>query len=138
MFLVTLTQFVFLINRFDFFGIYVVMFLEILRTLLQALSVFSLLIVAFGLSFFLLMRTEVYIVKLHILFLSLSAMVCDILDELNDRMFVLCNVQFETKLFILRCCKKNYDEYYTAIDYLMVLWPILFFHNNPVEMMSII
>lgn len=83
-----LTQFVFHINRFDFFGIYVVMFLEILRTLLQALSVFSLLIVAFGLSFFLLMRTEVYIVKLHILFLNLSAMVCDILDELNDRMFV--------------------------------------------------
>lgn len=83
-----LTQFVFLINRFDFFGIYVVMFLEILRTLLQALSVFSLLIVAFGLSFYLLMRTEVYIVKLHILFLNLSAMVCDILDELSDRMFV--------------------------------------------------
>ncbi|XP_060077074.1 transient receptor potential cation channel subfamily A member 1-like [Ylistrum balloti] len=47
------------LQRFDVFGIYVVMFLEILSTLIQALSVFSLLIVAFGFAFFLLMKTEV-------------------------------------------------------------------------------
>ncbi|CAG2194102.1 ANKTM1 [Mytilus edulis] len=46
------------LQRFDVFGIYVIMFLEILRTLLQALCVFSLLFVAFGLSFFLLLRHE--------------------------------------------------------------------------------
>ncbi|VDH91361.1 transient receptor potential cation channel subfamily A member 1 [Mytilus galloprovincialis] len=47
------------LQRFDVFGIYVIMFLEILRTLLQALCVFSLLFVAFGLSFFLLLRHEI-------------------------------------------------------------------------------
>ncbi|CAL1534373.1 unnamed protein product, partial [Lymnaea stagnalis] len=36
------------LQRFDFFGIYVVMFLEILRTLVQVLCVFSILIIAFG------------------------------------------------------------------------------------------
>ena len=45
--------------RFDFFGIYVVMFLEVLRTLLQAVCVFSVLIVAFGLSFHMLLSKEV-------------------------------------------------------------------------------
>ena len=50
---------VFIDYRFDILGIYVVMFLEILRTLLQALFVFSLLIVAFGLAFFLLLKNEV-------------------------------------------------------------------------------
>ncbi|KAK7475034.1 hypothetical protein BaRGS_00033715 [Batillaria attramentaria] len=47
-----------ILQRFDFFGIYVVMFLEILRTLLAALSVFSIVIVAFGLSFHMLMKNE--------------------------------------------------------------------------------
>nr|KAG5700757.1 hypothetical protein BaRGS_034960 [Batillaria attramentaria] len=47
-----------ILQRFDFFGIYVVMFLEILRTLLQALCVFSVLIIAFGLSFFMLLGHE--------------------------------------------------------------------------------
>ncbi|KAL5022245.1 hypothetical protein ScPMuIL_001400 [Solemya velum] len=46
------------LRRFDLFGIYVVMFLEILKTLLQALCVFSILIIAFGLSFYILLRTE--------------------------------------------------------------------------------
>ena len=40
--------------RFDFFGIYVVMFMEILKTLLQVLLVFSILIVAFALTFYIL------------------------------------------------------------------------------------
>ncbi|KAL5022254.1 hypothetical protein ScPMuIL_001409 [Solemya velum] len=46
------------LRRFDLFGIYVVMFLEILKTLLQALCVFSILIIAFGLSFYILMGAE--------------------------------------------------------------------------------
>ena len=36
-----------------------VMFLEILKTLLQILSVFSILLVAFGMAFFMLMNKEV-------------------------------------------------------------------------------
>ncbi|XP_052746471.1 transient receptor potential cation channel subfamily A member 1 [Bicyclus anynana] len=44
-----------LLQRFDQVGIYVVMFLEILQTLIKVLMVFSILIVAFGLSFFVLL-----------------------------------------------------------------------------------
>ena len=46
-------------RRFDLYGIYVVMFLEILRTLLQVMCVFSILIIAFGLAFYTIMYTEV-------------------------------------------------------------------------------
>jgi transient receptor potential cation channel subfamily A protein 1 len=41
----------FLLGRFDIYGIYVIMFLEILKTLLHVLSLFSILIVGFGLTF---------------------------------------------------------------------------------------
>lgn len=44
-----------LLQRFDQVGIYVVMFLEILQTLIKVLMVFSILIIAFGLSFFVLL-----------------------------------------------------------------------------------
>ena len=40
-------------------GLYVVMFLEILRTLVRAIIVFSILIVAFGMAFYILLATEV-------------------------------------------------------------------------------
>lgn len=43
------------LQRFDQIGIYVVMFLEILQTLIKVLLVFSILIIAFGLSFFILL-----------------------------------------------------------------------------------
>ncbi|XP_037045285.1 transient receptor potential cation channel subfamily A member 1 isoform X3 [Bradysia coprophila] len=43
------------LQRFDQVGIYVVMFLEILQTLMKVLMVFSILIIAFGLAFFILM-----------------------------------------------------------------------------------
>ncbi len=48
-----------LLFRFDLYGIYVVMFLEILRTLVQVIVVFSILFVAFGLAFYILLATEV-------------------------------------------------------------------------------
>jgi len=41
--------------RFDQVGIYVVMFLEILQTLVKVLLVFSILIIAFGLALFILL-----------------------------------------------------------------------------------
>ncbi|XP_067644879.1 transient receptor potential cation channel subfamily A member 1 [Eurosta solidaginis] len=43
------------LQRFDQVGIYVVMFLEILQTLIKVLIVFSILIIAFGLSFYILL-----------------------------------------------------------------------------------
>lgn len=43
------------LQRFDQIGIYVVMFLEILQTLIKVLMVFSILIIAFGLAFFILL-----------------------------------------------------------------------------------
>nr|CAD7261852.1 unnamed protein product [Timema shepardi] len=42
-------------HRFDQVGIYVVMFLEILQTLIKVLIVFSILIIAFGLAFYILL-----------------------------------------------------------------------------------
>lgn len=44
-----------LLQRFDQVGIYVVMFLEILQTLIKVLAVFSILIIAFGLAFYILL-----------------------------------------------------------------------------------
>lgn len=44
------------LQRFNSFGIYIVMFLEILSTLLRVLFVFSVLIIAFGLSFYILLH----------------------------------------------------------------------------------
>ncbi|XP_059055068.1 transient receptor potential cation channel subfamily A member 1 [Achroia grisella] len=44
-----------LLQRFDQVGIYVVMFLEILQTLIRVLMIFSILIIAFGFSFFILL-----------------------------------------------------------------------------------
>lgn len=43
------------LQRFDQVGIYVVMFLEILQTLIKVLLVFSILIIAFGFAFFILL-----------------------------------------------------------------------------------
>lgn len=43
------------LQRFDQVGIYIVMFLEILQTLIKVLFVFSILIIAFGLAFFILL-----------------------------------------------------------------------------------
>ncbi|XP_039436937.1 transient receptor potential cation channel subfamily A member 1-like isoform X2 [Culex pipiens pallens] len=43
------------LQRFDQVGLYVVMFLEILQTLIKVLTVFSILIIAFGLSFYILL-----------------------------------------------------------------------------------
>lgn len=47
------------LQRFDQIGIYVVMFLEILQTLIKVLLVFSILIIAFGLAFFILLSKVV-------------------------------------------------------------------------------
>ncbi|EDS35491.1 ANKTM1 [Culex quinquefasciatus] len=43
------------LQRFDQVGLYVVMFLEILQTLVKVLAVFSILIIAFGLAFYILL-----------------------------------------------------------------------------------
>ncbi|XP_071965136.1 transient receptor potential cation channel subfamily A member 1-like isoform X2 [Antedon mediterranea] len=51
-------NFLLYLQRFDIFGIYVVMFLEILKTLIQVLLVFSILIIAFSLALYILLSQE--------------------------------------------------------------------------------
>jgi len=60
--------------RFDVVGIYVVMFLEILHTLLRVLMIFSILIVAFGLAFYILLSDVSSLFALHIMKLFLSTL----------------------------------------------------------------
>ena len=47
------------LRRISFFGLYITMFTEVLKTLLRVLSVFSLFIVAFALAFFILLKEQV-------------------------------------------------------------------------------
>lgn len=54
-----------LLQRFDQVGIYVVMFLEILQTLIKVLMVFSMLIIAFGLAFYILLSKVSYFQLFH-------------------------------------------------------------------------
>jgi len=49
-------NFVLYLKRAPFFGIYVLMFTEVLRTLVTVLAVFSILIIGFGLSFYSLLK----------------------------------------------------------------------------------
>lgn len=48
-------------------GIYVVMFLEILQTLIKVLVVFSILIIAFGLAFYILLSQVNSVITVHII-----------------------------------------------------------------------
>jgi transient receptor potential cation channel subfamily A protein 1 len=58
----------FILGRFDSYGIYVIMFVEILKTLLHVLSLFSILIVGFALTFCVLRPfMQVNILKIQIL-----------------------------------------------------------------------
>lgn len=60
------------LQRFDQVGIYVVMFLEILQTLIKVLLVFSILIIAFGLAFFILLSNVTEQQPNHMSFTSIS------------------------------------------------------------------
>lgn len=46
------------LKRFPYFGLYVVMFVEVFRTLINVLIVFSILIIAFALSFYCLLNVQ--------------------------------------------------------------------------------
>ncbi|XP_058828008.1 transient receptor potential cation channel subfamily A member 1-like [Topomyia yanbarensis] len=59
------------LRRFDQIGIYVVMFLEILQTLLKVLTVFSILIIAFGLAFYILLSKIINPQANHVSFASI-------------------------------------------------------------------
>jgi transient receptor potential cation channel subfamily A protein 1 len=59
------------LQRFDQIGIYVVMFLEILQTLIKVLAVFSILIIAFGLAFFILLSNIHHPQPNHLSFTSI-------------------------------------------------------------------
>ncbi|RUS83848.1 hypothetical protein EGW08_008389 [Elysia chlorotica] len=53
-------NFLVLCQRFQMFGLYIVMYMEIMKTLLQILFIFLVLIIAFGLAFFILQSKEKY------------------------------------------------------------------------------
>jgi transient receptor potential cation channel subfamily A member 1 len=59
------------LQRFDQVGIYVVMFLEILQTLIKVLAVFSILIIAFGLAFYILLSSIEHPQANHVSFTSI-------------------------------------------------------------------
>ncbi|XP_053683490.1 transient receptor potential cation channel subfamily A member 1 [Sabethes cyaneus] len=61
------------LQRFDQIGIYVVMFLEILQTLIKVLTVFSILIIAFGLAFYILLSKATTIINPQANHLSFSS-----------------------------------------------------------------
>nr|ADD82932.1 transient receptor potential cation channel subfamily A member 1 [Corallus hortulanus] len=56
--LLSWTNFLLYLQRFESYGIYVVMFWEILRTLIRIVTVFFFLMLAFGLSFFVLLGSQ--------------------------------------------------------------------------------
>nr|XP_029722327.1 transient receptor potential cation channel subfamily A member 1-like isoform X1 [Aedes albopictus] len=61
------------LQRFDQVGIYVVMFLEILQTLIKVLTVFSILIIAFGLAFYILLSKVSRMIDTQVNHLSFSS-----------------------------------------------------------------
>nr|BAX76612.1 transient receptor potential cation channel subfamily A member 1 [Patiria pectinifera] len=80
-------NFLLYLQRFDIFGIYVVMFLEILRTLVQVLFVFSILFIAFGLTFFMLLSQEAnkaHATPIMSLFRVCTALMLGELDYINS------------------------------------------------------
>ena len=79
-------------GRFDFCGIYIVMFMEILKTLLQVLLVFSILIIAFALTFYILFFQVVS--DLHLCLVLISCVLSYVV--LNRSKF---------KVTSARCCR---------------------------------
>ncbi|XP_068620625.1 transient receptor potential cation channel subfamily A member 1 [Battus philenor] len=70
------------LQRFDQVGIYVVMFLEILQTLIKVLMVFSILIIAFGLAFHILLSKGNHL-SFSSIFMSLMRTFAMMLGELD-------------------------------------------------------
>ena len=66
------------LQRFDQVGIYVVMFLEILQTLIKVLMVFSILIIAFGLSFFILLSKVFFIMNINLIQVLLTSLILQV------------------------------------------------------------
>ncbi len=56
--LLTWIEFLLFLSRFPYFGLYVVMFVEVLKTMVRVLLVFAIFIVGFALSFYVLMREQ--------------------------------------------------------------------------------
>ncbi|XP_048363786.1 transient receptor potential cation channel subfamily A member 1 [Sphaerodactylus townsendi] len=67
-------NFLLYLQRFENYGIYVVMFWEILRTLLRILVVFFFLVLAFGLSFHVLLGTQLTFSRPHLSVMQTFAM----------------------------------------------------------------
>jgi transient receptor potential cation channel subfamily A member 1 len=100
------------LQRFDQVGIYVVMFLEILQTLIKVLMVFSILIIAFGFAFFILLSKTTHPLPNHLSFSSIPmSMVRTFSMMLGEMDFVGTYVQpfyvgelpFPIPAFIILC-----------------------------------
>ncbi|CAG5119034.1 unnamed protein product [Candidula unifasciata] len=95
------------LQRFDLVGIYVVMFMEILKTLVKVLLIFSMLNIAFGLAFYVVMSHEVNKARTHwymsvyhtfimLLELDYQSTYSDPLQDSND-----LSLHFPTVTFLL-------------------------------------
>ncbi len=110
-------NFLMYMGHFDFFGIYVTMFVEILKTLFKVFFLFSVLIIAFGLVFFILLRNNnqrVNIEDPQISILRTILMMVGEIDGLNS--------------FILPFLSNSMHYGYTTLMFLVlfiVLVPIL-------------
>lgn len=81
-----------LLQRFDQVGIYVVMFLEILQTLIKVLLVFSILIIAFGLAFYILLSD----VSIFLINISRAYVRDNVLRNLNNGRLTIASIILPT------------------------------------------
>uniref|UniRef100_T1JBU7 Ion transport domain-containing protein n=1 Tax=Strigamia maritima TaxID=126957 RepID=T1JBU7_STRMM len=112
-------NFLLYLQRFDKVGIYVVMFLEILKTLVKALLIFSILFIAFGLAFFILLSHDNLIFSsLPVSFIRVFSMMLGEFDILGT--FVL-------PIFRAHHNQKSFFPHFTLVFLVifMILMPIL-------------
>ncbi|XP_071487930.1 LOW QUALITY PROTEIN: transient receptor potential cation channel subfamily A member 1-like [Diadema antillarum] len=100
-------------------GIYVVMFLHILKTLIRVVFVFLILVIAFGMSFFILMKQETNnaFAKPHLAIVRVMTMMMGELDYINS---------FVTPLFDMKPYTMHYSQLSIVFLLIMcILLPIL-------------
>lgn len=76
-------------QRFYFFGIYVVMFIEILKTLIKVIFLFSILLIGFGLVFFILLANDVRTKQLYYFEILIVFPILGVTSQLNTIYFYL-------------------------------------------------
>jgi transient receptor potential cation channel subfamily A protein 1 len=102
------------LQRFDQVGIYVVMFLEILQTLIKVLIVFSILIIAFGLAFYILLSKINDPTPNHVSFQTISmslfrtfSMMLGEIDFVGTYIYPFHRLPYPTASFVILCKYKS-------------------------------